>query len=132
MSFNELRVLVVDDNAINRRLLTELFVHYGCNVSVAADGVEALGACAMAHFDLVCLDRHMPGLSGDAVVERLALDQLVLAWSTDLDGLPERFNGVLPKPITMDAVADAVRRAQNWRLRGPALAAQTQTMRAAA
>ena len=123
MAQDGLRVLVVDDNPVNRLLLSELLAHFGCDVSVAADGEEALSACAVEHFDLVCLDRHMPGLGGDEVAERLARDQLVLAWSTDLEDLPDRYNGALAKPISLDAVVDAVRRAYAWRERGPGRAA---------
>jgi len=110
-----LRVLVVDDHPVNRLVLGELFTHLGCTVSSAEDGAQALDSAEISTFDLVCLDRHMPGLSGDEVVSRLAPEQFVLAWSTDLSDLPPRFNGVLSKPVTLDAVTGAIRRAAAWR-----------------
>ena len=103
-----LRVLVVDDHPVNRLVLTELLTHLGCDVTVAQDGAEALAATRIGDFDLICLDRHMPGLSGDDVADRMPPEQLVLAWSTDLSDLPERFNGVLAKPINMDALVRAL------------------------
>ena len=91
----ELRVLIVDDHPVNRLVLTEIFRQLGCEVATAEDGGQALSAWAPDHFDLVCLDRHMPGLSGDDVVGRLPDDQFVLAWSTDLTDLPARSQSAL-------------------------------------
>jgi CheY-like chemotaxis protein len=112
---NDLRVLVVDDHPVNRLVLTEIFAHLGCIVSNAEDGARALSASSVDHFDLICLDRHMPGLSGDDVAARLPAEQFVLAWSTDLSELPERFNGTLCKPVTVIAAQSAIRRAAAWR-----------------
>ena len=113
-----MQVLVVDDHAVNRLVLSEIFTHLGCSVSTAEDGESALSSVNADDFDLVCLDRHMPGLSGDEVAARLPADVFVLAWSTDIGDLPERFNGVLAKPITVDAARGALQRAQAWRARG--------------
>ena len=112
-----LRILVVDDHPVNRLVLTEIFTHLGGVVSVAEDGAQALSTSSVDHFDLVCLDRHMPGLSGDEVAARLPGEQFVLAWSTDLSDLPERFNGVLAKPVSLAAAELAMVRAQAWRTR---------------
>lgn len=111
----ELRVLVVDDHPVNRLVLTEFFNHLGCVVSTAEDGAQALSASSVEHFDLICLDRHMPGMSGDEVVARLAAEQFVVAWSSDLTDLPGRFNGILAKPVTMASAANAMQRAMAWR-----------------
>jgi two-component system capsular synthesis sensor histidine kinase RcsC len=113
--FNDLRVLVVDDHPINRLVLTEVLTHLGCIVSVAEDGAQALSASGVDHFDLICLDRHMPGLSGDEVVARLPAEQFVLAWSTDHCDLPDRFNGTLSKPVSIASAQNALARATAWR-----------------
>ena len=107
-----LRVLVVDDHPVNRRVLSEVLTHLGCEVAVAEDGAQALAAVADEPFDLVCLDRHMPGLSGDAVAARLPPGQFVLAWSTDTADLPARFDGVLAKPVTIAAAREAMAQAE--------------------
>jgi len=112
-----LRVLVVDDHPVNRLVLSELLKELGCAVSVAEDGAQALSTSAVDHFDLICLDRHMPGLTGDEVAERLPAEQFVLAWSTDLSDLSKRFNGVLSKPVTIAAAQAAMKRAEAWRTR---------------
>jgi CheY-like chemotaxis protein len=117
MVAGDLRVLVVDDHPVNRLVLSELLKELGCEVSVAEDGAQALATTAGASFDLICLDRNMPGLSGDEVVERLPREQFVLAWSTDYDDLPARFNGVMSKPVSIAAVQSAMQRADAWRRR---------------
>lgn len=115
---NGLRILVVDDQPVNRLVLTEIFTHLGAIVSVAENGTQALSTSSVDHFDLICLDRNMPGLSGDEVAAGLPDDQFVLAWSTDLCNLPERFNGALAKPVSIAAAQRAMSLAQAWRSRG--------------
>jgi CheY-like chemotaxis protein len=116
--FSDLRVLVVDDHPINRLVMTEVLTQFGCVVSTAEDGAQALSAADVGRFDLICLDRQMPVMSGDEAVSHLAADQFVLAWSTDTSNLPARFNGALCKPVTMSAVQIALARAMAWRVRG--------------
>lgn len=111
-----LRILVVDDHPVNRHILAELFAAVGCAVATEESGPDALAASSTERFDLVCLDRHMPGLSGDEVAAGLPADQFVLAWSTDLTDLPSRFNGTLSKPVTLDAVQGAITRAIAWQI----------------
>ena len=59
------RVLVVDDNATNRRILDFHCTHWGMDVHEAASGSEAIKLLkAGARFDLVILDMQMPGMTG--------------------------------------------------------------------
>ena len=112
----DMRILVVDDHPLNRRILAELFEALGCSVATAECGLDALAASSVERFDLICLDRHMPGLSGDQVLAALPVDQFVLAWSTDLTDLPCRFNGTLAKPLTLAAAESAIARAIAWQI----------------
>lgn len=59
-----IRVLVVEDNAVNRHLAVSLLSRMGCEVDSANDGVEALERMASGRFDLVLMDCHMPNLDG--------------------------------------------------------------------
>ncbi|WP_240201658.1 transporter substrate-binding domain-containing protein [Pseudomonas sp. PDNC002] len=66
-----LTVLVVDDHAANRLLLTQQLEHLGHQVEVARDGAEALQIWHPEDFDLVITDCNMPVLNGYALAERI-------------------------------------------------------------
>jgi adenylate cyclase len=69
------RLLVVDDNEMNRDLLSRRLAARGFSVDVARDGTEALAKIDQEKFDLVLLDVMMPGLSGFEVLERVRKTQ---------------------------------------------------------
>ena len=64
-------LLVVDDNEANRDVLSRRLRQRGYDVTMAADGVEALALIAITDFDLVLLDVEMPGLSGFDLLTRI-------------------------------------------------------------
>lgn len=113
------KVLVADDCAPNRRMFEALYKSCGCTVTVAKDGAEAIDAALGQYFDLICLDRHMPHVSGDEVAAsvrsaypRSPRPFLVLCTSDprpgDVSGL---FDAVLPKPVSPHDVVKVVARA---------------------
>lgn len=59
-----LDILVVDDVALNRRLLGAVLERFGHRCEMAADGLEALSALQQRRFDLVLMDVQMPNLDG--------------------------------------------------------------------
>jgi diguanylate cyclase (GGDEF)-like protein len=65
------RLLVVDDIADNRALLSRRFSKRGCVVVEAATGSAALDLIAQEEFDLVLLDIMMPGPSGIEVLQQI-------------------------------------------------------------
>ncbi len=68
------RLLVVDDNEMNRDMLSRRLRKRGYDVAVACDGREALAAVEDGDFDLVLLDIMMPEVNGYEVLERLKAD----------------------------------------------------------
>jgi diguanylate cyclase (GGDEF)-like protein/PAS domain S-box-containing protein len=66
-------LLVVDDNEMNRDALSRRLRQRGFEVTLAADGREALACVGATAFDLVLLDVEMPGLSGFEVLATLRL-----------------------------------------------------------
>jgi DNA-binding NtrC family response regulator len=58
------RILVVDDDPEMRALLVEELRHEGYEVVEAGDGAEAVLACRSTEFDLILMDKNMPGPSG--------------------------------------------------------------------
>ncbi len=70
------KVLVVDDNATNRKILSATLARWGMSVSTAASGEAALKLIAEARaageaIPLVLTDLHMPGMDGFALVEQI-------------------------------------------------------------
>ena len=109
------RVMVVDDNATNRRLLQILLLDWGCEVISASSGEECLAYLQderpQKHLvDAIILDMQMPGLSGEETGQRIKEDPLLMALplilltSAAMRGDAERlsaagFAGYLSKPI---------------------------------
>ena len=67
-------LLVVDDNEMNRDMLSRKLEREGFSVDVAADGRQALEVIRKTPFDLVLLDIMMPELDGYEVLERMKAD----------------------------------------------------------
>src|SRR5262249_29649920 len=71
-----LRVLVVDDNATNRRILEEMLAHWGLEPTAVDGGRAALAALERAHqagqpFSLALLDARMPEMDGLTLAEAI-------------------------------------------------------------
>src|SRR5262249_52666336 len=65
------RILVVDDEAPVREVLTEYFSTEGYAVEAATSGLEALSVVSGGRADLVLLDVRMPGFDGVQVLRRI-------------------------------------------------------------
>jgi signal transduction histidine kinase/DNA-binding response OmpR family regulator len=70
------RILVVDDNRTNRRILERMIEGLGMQVTLADGGIQALGAIEAVHrvgarFDAIVLDLHMPGMDGFELAGRI-------------------------------------------------------------
>jgi class 3 adenylate cyclase len=68
-------VLVVDDDALNRRLLSATLAREGIRTTTVKDGEEALTAVKEDPPDVVLLDIEMPGIDGFEVLERIKADE---------------------------------------------------------
>ena len=65
------KILIVDDEPINLELFEVMLSRLGFDVSMAADGEQALDRLAAVNPDLIVLDNLMPGLSGWEVTRRI-------------------------------------------------------------
>ena len=68
-------ILVVDDNEMNRDLLTRRLERQGYRVTTAVDGQEALDVLSREEFSLVLLDIMLPVINGYQVLEQMKADQ---------------------------------------------------------
>jgi two-component system sensor histidine kinase RpfC len=69
----KLRVLVADDNATNREVLGKILERAGHAATLVSDGEQALDAVEQGGYDVMILDRNMPGMSGMDVLQALRL-----------------------------------------------------------
>ncbi|MGA0603218.1 PAS domain S-box protein [Caulobacter sp. KR2-114] len=116
------RVLVVDDNAVNRELVTALLGAFDLELTTADSGEAALSLCATDVFDLVLMDIRMPGMGGREALQRLRAapgpnaGAPVIAFTADADKasveglLADGFDGHLGKPIDPDTLLSEVAR----------------------
>jgi CheY-like chemotaxis protein len=58
------RILVVEDNPVNRKLMLAMLAHLGLEASCAESGEEAVSLAASRSFDLVFMDINLPGIDG--------------------------------------------------------------------
>jgi PAS domain S-box-containing protein len=115
-----MRILLAEDNPINRRLMAGLLTREGHDVVAVEDGRKALSAIATQPFDLVLMDMQMPVLDGlEATRAVRALDPPaanvpILAISAD--SAPERrriyfdagIDSFLPKPIVSSQLLEMI------------------------
>lgn len=85
------RLLVADDNKVNRLLLGRSLEQLGHRVTLVAGGAEALEALQREPFELMLLDIEMPGVDGFQVLQALAQDaglrDLPVLVTSALEGL---------------------------------------------
>jgi two-component system, cell cycle sensor histidine kinase and response regulator CckA len=118
-------VLVMDDEEMMRLINKKMFEYFGCRVSLAENGEEALALYqdkfeAGNRFDLVLLDmrirRGMGGLEVARSIEKIDPQAVMIAVSGDVDHeviqnyTAYPFAAALTKPFSIDAVEDIVRR----------------------
>jgi PAS domain S-box-containing protein len=111
-----LRVLVVEDNATNRLIVTKMLENLGASVTTANDGslgVEAVKVCA---YDLIFMDIQMPvmdGVEATGAIRALAgpVSQVpIIAMTANAlshqrtEYLAAGMNGVVPKPLSPAAL----------------------------
>lgn len=112
-----LRVLVVDDDAVSRRVAERLLAHMGHRPSVAAGGQEALVILAQEGFDVILTDLRMPGMDGMDLSRRIREGETagrsrtrILAMTADLGDdilahcLEAGMDGGMAKPIRLDVM----------------------------
>ena len=85
------RLLVVDDNKVNRLLMSRGLEQQGHSVAMAENGRVALEALRKDEFDLVLLDMEMPEMDGFQVLEQLVKDtklhDLPVIVTSSLEGI---------------------------------------------
>lgn len=64
ITFNDVKVLVAEDNRVNQQFATEILEGFGCKVKVATDGRSAVDMVDENDFDVIFMDVQMPEMNG--------------------------------------------------------------------
>jgi two-component system, cell cycle response regulator DivK len=114
------RILVVEDNELNMKLLRDVLVVKGYRALEATTGEEAIALATEHAPDLVLMDIQLPDLDGVAALRRLRMDERtaaipVLAVTAQaMQGdrerfLAEGFDGYVTKPVNVRELLGIVR-----------------------
>ncbi|MFH1741813.1 MAG: response regulator [bacterium] len=122
---DSMKVLVVDDSASMRRILTRHLEAFGLkNVDEAVDGKEAVDAVCGAEYDFILMDLNMPNMNGIEAIQAIrgqgkTMPIIMVTYRTEkkdiIDSLAAGANNYLGKPFTpevfMKKLSDTLHRA---------------------
>ncbi|MFT5142935.1 MAG: CheY-like chemotaxis protein [Rhodothermales bacterium] len=120
------RLLLVEDNRINRRVITRLLEKLGHNVQTAGNGREACEAVESNDFDLIFMDIQMPEMDGIEATRFIrkniasSRQPWIVALTAAIDREPCRRAGAddhLNKPVRAEDLQDAILRAERGKQR---------------
>ena len=97
----DLRVLVAEDNSVNRQIITAQLAKFGCHSVTTVDGEKALAALQQEPLpDVVLMDCHMPNLDGWETTRQLR------AWANDPDPVRRRASTLPVVALTAAALPE--------------------------
>lgn len=114
-----LRVLVAEDNPVNRQVAAEMLARLGVEADLADQGEQALNMATRTNYDLILMDCNMPVLDGYEATRRIrALEGdrntpiIAMTAATSEDerqrALDAGFTGFLHKPVRLDALSELI------------------------
>lgn len=113
------RILVIEDNPDNLKLVQMLLAPLEVSLRIAMDGPSGIAAAQEETFDLILLDIQLPGMDGYHVakalqgIPRAAKTPVIAVTSYAMPGdreraLQEGFRGYLEKPLDPETFAETI------------------------
>lgn len=108
-----LDILIVEDNAINRKLAKVMFESMGQQVTFAEDGESSVDICRQRVFDAIFMDIHMPGINGIEAAKQIRQQGVktpIIALTADIFEVQKsdengfEFDEYLSKPIIKETL----------------------------
>ncbi len=123
VTFSGLHILVAEDNRINQKLITTTLKNFGIDVTIAANGQEAVMLRRQNDYDLILMDIQMPVMNGieatQAILEYEASTKqphipIIALTANALRGDREKYlsagmDNYTPKPINLDQLREIIR-----------------------
>ncbi|MEH6825636.1 MAG: ATP-binding protein [Motiliproteus sp.] len=135
------QILLVEDVEINQQVVVGLLQQHPHQITIAADGHQALDLSHKQRFDLILMDMHLPGISGLDISKQIKADKNCINQSTPIIALtasvrPEDIhrylnaglNSVIAKPVKKAQLLRAVASKGNPAERPSLDAAKPQTL----
>ncbi len=118
----ETRVLVVDDNQVNRMVAEKILRRIGCEVDTARDGAEAVEAAASRDYALILMDCRMPNMDGYEATLAIRADEIaeaservpIVAMTANTQAEDRRrcldagMDDFMSKPVTLEMLRKAL------------------------
>lgn len=116
----QLRILLAEDNPVNRKIVTWLLAPLDCQLDVATTGLEAVAAVTRSSYDLVLMDVQMPEMDGTTAARKIrelpepvASVPIIALTANAMHGDRERYlsagmNGYVAKPIDQRELFSAI------------------------
>ena len=113
-----MRVLIVEDEVDLADAIARGFRREGMAVDVAYDGIDGYDKACSTHYDVIVLDRDLPGMSGDELCRRITardpLTRVIMLTASGtvddrIEGLSIGADDYLPKPFNFGELTARVR-----------------------
>ena len=115
----KLKILIVEDNPVNRLLAVKILSQVGFTADVAVDGLEAVEFVSRSPYDLIFMDLQMPVMDGYEAMRKIrsngAISQpriIVISANVQPQDVSNSYSagadGFLPKPIDRKALVDII------------------------
>lgn len=119
----DVRILIVDDNEINRKVVKAMLEPFGTETDEAENGAESVEKAASTVYDIIFMDSQMPVMNGEEATGHIRSEETSLNRTTPIvaltadavSGVRERLlsagmNDYIVKPITILAITEIVRK----------------------
>lgn len=113
-----LKILIVEDNIINQKLLLKIIKNLGYNAEIANNGIEAIEAVKIQKYDLVFMDINMPEMDGleatDYIVNNMTEKPFIVAVTANASESDKircfevGMNSYLSKPIKLQDIQEEI------------------------
>jgi PAS domain S-box-containing protein len=118
-----LRILVAEDNVINQKVIAGTLARLECDMTITADGREAIKALEAGEFDVILMDCQMPRMDGFQAAEKIRADEqgssrhipIIALTAHAMKGDDSRcysagMDGYVPKPVEIVRIHNEIRR----------------------